>query len=239
MNVRIVMTSAAFGLACGPAHRATAVAPPRLLSVEVRDSTGLPIADARMEVFTFVGGPFWDWVAAEPPMLGDGIHFLRFSHAGYAPTMFSVLLRDGRYVTVRVTLERERDTTRANRVLEASEVHATGEAREGPIRTDVVGVRRIIDRSVIEHADAASVRELLLRTKGTDLGVPKPGGRGCSVMINGDRRRVLSFTEFDQLVGPNEAEALEVVSRGESYFAVSPRRQATGCGTLYAWLRKP
>lgn len=170
----------AFAGACRHVPPSPGSAPPPLLRVEVRDSTGLPLGDATMEVFTFVGGPFWDWVTAEPQVLGDGIHLLRFSHAGSEPTMFSVLLRDGRYVTLRVTLDPRKDATAAGHRLEAVDVHAAGEAQEGRIHTDVIGVRRIIDRSLIERADAASIGELLLRTKGTDLGVPKPGERGGS-----------------------------------------------------------
>jgi hypothetical protein len=74
----------------------------------------LPLPDAKVEVFAFVGTPFWDWIAAEPQALGDGIHLLRFSSTGYRPSMFSVLLREDHRVALRVSLYPESDTARCH-----------------------------------------------------------------------------------------------------------------------------
>jgi len=212
-----------------------------LLQVEVRDSIGLPLPDAKVEVFTFVGTPFWDWIAAEPQALGDGIHLLRFSSTGYRPSMFSVLLRDDHRVALRVSLYPESDTARPSRPLEADEVHATGFTKQGTVTSEVVGVRRVIGRNGIERANARSVYELMRSTTGTELSAPIPGHRGCDVMVNGDRRRVLPFAVFNEMFAPEEAEAFEVVQYvGRSAPTERSVRASRGqCGTLMAWVRKP
>lgn len=209
-----------------------------LLQVEVRDSVGLPLPDAKLEVFTFVGTPFWDWISTEPQALGEGTHMLRFSAPGYRPSMFSVLLRDDHHVALRVSLYDEADTSRRSRSLEVDQVHATGFTKQGTVQSEVVGVRRVIDRAGIERARAVTVYELLRKTKGIELG----GGQGgCTVMVNGDRRRVMSFAVFNQMFTPEEAEAFEVVQtvRMRAPTARTIRAARGMCGMLMAWLRKP
>ena len=54
-----------------------------LIQVEVRDSIGLPLPDAVIEVFTFLdGGVFWEWTPVGAGDLPEGINLLRFSHDG-------------------------------------------------------------------------------------------------------------------------------------------------------------
>jgi hypothetical protein len=211
-----------------------------LLQLEVSDSVGLPLPDAKLEVFTFVGTPFWDWISAEPQALGEGTHLLRFSAPGYRPSMFSVLLRDDHRVALRVSLYDEADTSRRSPSLDANQVHATGFTKQGTVQSEVVGVRRVIDRAGIERAHAVTVYELLRSTKGIELSGLSRGTGGCTVTVNGDRRRVMPFAVFNQMFTPEEAEAFEVVQKvGMRAPTVRTVRAEKGCRVLMAWLRKP
>ena len=211
-----------------------------LLQLEVRDSIGLPLPDATLEVFTFVGTAFWDWIATEPQALGDGTHLLRFSAPGYRPSMFSVLLREDHRVALRVSLYGEADTSRRSPQIEADQVHATGFTKQGTVQSEVVGVRRVIDRAGIERARAVTVYELLRKTKGIELGGLSRGPGACTVTVNGDRRRVMPFATFNQMFTPEEAEAFEVVQKvGMRAPTARTVRAERGCRVLMAWLRKP
>jgi hypothetical protein len=140
-----------------------------------------------------------------------------------------------------VSLYAESDTARPSQHLEADEVHATGFTKQGTVGSEVVGLRRVIGRTGIERADARSVYELLRNTSGTELRAPLPGHPGCSVMVNGDRRRVLPFAVFNQLFPPEQADAFEVVQfvgrRAPTARSILAARGV--CGMLMAWLRKP
>jgi hypothetical protein len=56
------------------------------------------------------------------------------------------------------------------------------------------------------------------------------------VMINGDRRQVLPFAEFDALFGTSDLEVLEVFPRSASLPAAY-QVPKSGCGMLVAWFR--
>src|SRR5215216_3649299 len=119
---------------------------PSLLQVEVADSIGLPLPDAKIEVFTLMdGGVFWEWIVVAPSQLPPGINLLRFSHPGYRSSTFSIPLREGSKVALRVRLMTQGDTTKKKEPLDAREVHAIGLAIEGRMRTDVLGRRRILE----------------------------------------------------------------------------------------------
>ena len=116
------------------------------LQVEVGDSIGLPLPDAKVEVYTFAdGGTFREWVAVEPNELTDGVYLLRFSNQGFRSTALSVPLRKGTRVSLRVRLGAERDTTRHVRVILADEVRSIGIVTEGRATADLTRGRRVLD----------------------------------------------------------------------------------------------
>lgn len=223
-----------------------------LIQVEVRDSVGLPLPDAAIEVFTLLdGGVFWEWARVGAADLPEGINLLRFSHPGYEPTQFSVPLRRGSVVSLRVRLMAERDSATRASSLEARELNVVGLALEGRVKSDVIGHRRIIERPVIERDATHRFGPLMRRVRNTELTVaPATGGSfrvsaqgtggraSCQalVMVNGDRRRVFPFLTFDQLYSTQELEALEVFPRGTS---VPNAYQVTGfrCGMMVAWFK--
>lgn len=223
-----------------------------LIQIEVSDSLGLPLPDAAVEVFTLLeGGVFWEWARVGAADLPAGINLLRFSHPGYRASMFSVPLRPGGKVSLRVRLMAEGDTTRRSTAPEAREVRAIGLALEGKMRTDIIGHRRIVDRSAVESDETRRFGSLMRRVRGTELNIfPATGGsfrvmsQGSSggsrcpvlVMVNGDRRRVFSFPTFDQLYGTADLEMIEVFPRGTSipYAYQVPR---SSCGLLAVWFK--
>lgn len=222
-----------------------------LIQIEVRDSIGLPLPDAKVEVFTFMdGGVFWEWVPIGAGDLPAGINLLRFSHPGYQPAVFSVPLREGGKVSLRVRLLSERDTTGQHHVVQADPVNAIGLAIEGRAKTDIVGRRRILDRHAIEGETVSHFGALMHRARNTELtvlparggtfavyGRSGSGGRSCvQVMVNGDRRRVLPFETFDQLFGTHDVEAIEVFPQGSS-IPMSYQVPRSPCGMLVVWFR--
>jgi hypothetical protein len=226
--------------------------PPSLLQVEVADSIGLPLPDAKIEVFTLMdGGVFWEWIVVAPSQLPPGISLLRFSHPGYRSATFSVPLREGSKVALRVRLDAPRDTTTPGDALDAREVHAIGMAVEGRMKTDIIGRRRILDHGFGGEENATRFGSLLRRARGTELlvlptsaGTYRPfaetvgGSRNCPmlVMMNGDRREVLPFAAFDELYSTSEVEAIEVFPRGTS-LPTAYQVQGSGCGMLVVWFR--
>jgi hypothetical protein len=250
-------------IACATVLAATALAPSSstaqsaakpLLQFEVGDSIGLPLPDTRFEVFTLLeGGIAWEWAPVDPASLGAGIWLVRFSHPGYRSTAFSVPLRDGSTVALRVRLDTLRDTvTRAGKVL-ARTVHGSGLAIEGRVKTDVLGRRRVIAHNDIGvSTDGTTIGAVIRRAENTDLNVVPVsggaylvysrygGGRRCTaqVMINGDRRRFLPFSAFDNLYGPSEIEAIEIFpDAGQAPYSYLPTRSP--CALLVAWMKDP
>lgn len=221
------------------------------VQVEVGDSIGLPLPDAKVEVFTFMeGGVFWEWIPLGSAALPAGINLLRFSYPGYRDATFSVPVREGGTLSVRVRLDPEHDTTRASRDVDARTVRAIGLAIEGRAHTDVVGRRRILERRDFEKETVNRFGPLMRRARNTELTVVPAsggsftvyahtaGGGRCpmQVMINGDRRRILPFDAFDQLFSLAEAETIEIFPTGGSVpFAYQLER--TGCGMIVAWFR--
>jgi len=224
-----------------------------LIQIEVRDSVGLPLPDAAVEVFTVMdGGVFWEWARVGANDLPAGINLLRFSHPGYAPSTFSVPLRSGSVVSLRVRLMPERDSlTRGPTALDARDVNAIGLAIEGRVKTDIIGRRRVVERAAVDADATHRFGPLMRRVRNTELTVvPASGGSfrvqsqgstgrsNCPmlVMVNGDRRRVFPFATFDQLYGTQDIEAIEVFPRAGS-IPNSYQVPGSRCGLLVAWFK--
>ena len=135
-------------------------------------------ATSVIEVFTLLdGGVFWEWARIGAADLPEGINLLRFSYPGYEPTMFSVPLRRGSTVSLRVRLMAERDSAKRASSLDARELSVVGLAIEGRIKSDVIGHRRIIDRALIESDATHRFGRLMRRLRNTELSVtPSTGG---------------------------------------------------------------
>jgi hypothetical protein len=223
-----------------------------LIQIEVRDSIGLPLPDAAIEVFTFFdGGTFWEWARVDAADLPQGINLLRFSHDGYQPAIFSVPLQEGGTVSLRVNLHPERDTVTHRGPVVARDVHAIGLALGGHAKTDIIGRRRIIESRAIDHETNTSFGGLLRRARNTELSMlPASGGTflayaqsgpgkcAMSVMVNGDRRRVLPFETFDRMYGTADVEAIEVFPRAAS-LPLPYQVPNVRCGMMVVWFRVP
>lgn len=244
-----------------PMRNASAQHNPPLLQLEVTDTVGMPLPDARLEVFTLLeGGIVWEWARVEPEGIPHGTYLLRISHPGFEPAVFSVPLRTDGHVALRVRLTAPIDTLTL-REPQALKVRAQGFAVDGHIRTDVIGSRRVLDHRSATMMEPQTLGDLLHRVRGTTLTMyPASGGtftpskarptrapRGsrlgwtCSVpvMLNGDRRKVLTFDAASQLLAPEEIEALEIF---EAPGLIPSAYSVTGgdfCGgtMLVAWMR--
>jgi hypothetical protein len=224
-----------------------------LLQIEVGDSVGLPLPDAKMEVFNLMdGAAFREWVTVEPNELAEGEYLLRVSNPGYRSAVLSVPLRKGTRVSLRVRLGAERDTTRHTRVAQADEVHSIGIVSQGRATTDLMRGRRVLFRESIERASPASLSALLRDAKGFNVvltSTPDGGydagavgygnGYGCPlpVLINGDRRRTIPFGEANQRYGIDVVEAIELVPRASArlYGRLEDRWE---CGVLLIWVKQ-
>jgi len=223
-----------------------------VVQIEVRDSIGLPLPDAKIEVFAFMeGGVFWEWVPLGSAALPPGVNLLRFSYPGYRATTFSVPVREGATLSLRVNLDPVRDTTTRKHSLEARAVHAIGLALEGRAKTDIVGRRMVLDSADLGGESVNRFGPLLHRVRNTELRVlpasggafrvfgQSPGGSfGClvQVMVNGDRRRVLPFDNFDQLFSVSDVEAIEIFPVGSSV-PLSYQVPRAACGLMVVWFR--
>ena len=228
-------------------------APPKpLLQVEVADSIGLPLPDAKTEEFTLMdGGTFREWVLIEPGELADGVHLLRFSNDGYRSAAFSVPLRKGSVISLRVRLGAQPDTTRRKKSVEAVPVNAIGLAIAGRTTTDIIKSRHVLERDAADRANAPSIASLLRIARGLDVLVSPligdnstissssaGGGVSCSipVMINGDRRWLFSFTEANHRFVGDEVEMVELIPRSAATVYVR-RREDADCGLLMLWMK--
>jgi hypothetical protein len=223
-----------------------------VVQIEVGDSIGLPLPDAKVEFFTFMeGGVFWEWIPVDSVALPFGINLLRFSHPGYRPSVFSVPIREKAILSLRVRLDPERDTTRAKESPEAQSVRAIALVIEGRAHTDVLGRRRVIAHESIADESVTRFGPLLRRARNTDLRVlpasggifrvfaQTPGGSytcPVQVMVNGDRRRVLPFETFDQMYSVGDTEAIEIFPMANSV-PLSYQLPRGGCGLLVVWFR--
>ena len=223
-----------------------------VVQIEVGDSIGLPLPDARVEVFPFMeGGVFSEWVPLGSSALPAGINLLRFSYPGFEPTTFSVPVREGTTLSLRVRLAPERDTTKRSKdVIEARSINAIGIVIEGRAHTDIVGRRRILERSEFEGEPVNRFGSLMRRARNTELKVlpasggsfrvyaQNSGGSSCpiQVMVNGDRRRILPFDAFDGLYGVSDAEVIEIFPIGASV-PLSYQVPRPGCGLMVVWFR--
>jgi hypothetical protein len=223
-----------------------------VVQIEVGDSIGLPLPDAKVEVFTFMdGGVFWEWIPVDSVALPAGINLLRFSHPGYRSTMFSIPVREKSTLSLRVRLDPERDTTHAGSSPEARPVRAIALVLEGRAHTDVLGRRRVVEHAVFANESVSRFGQLMHRVRNTELRVlPAPegtfrvfaqssgGSYNCpvQVMVNGDRRRVLPFETFDQLYSLGDTEAIEIFPLGSSV-PLSYQVSGAGCGVMVVWFR--
>ena len=266
MNVarRIAVTTLAVVAVVTPARNAAAQEKSPFLQLEVTDTVGVPLPDARLEVFTLLeGGMVWEWARVLPEGIPAGTYLLRISNPGYEPAIFSVPVRNDGHVALRVRLTAPIDTV-AVKEPQALKVRAHGFAIDGRVRTDVIGTRRILDHRSATMTKPQTLGDLLHRVKGTTLTMyPTSDGtftpakrqstRGawyaappCSVpvMLNGDRRKVLSFEAANKLLAPDEIEALEIFeSPGvvPSAYNVWTGEFLSGtfcrAGLLVAWMR--
>lgn len=223
-----------------------------VVQIEVGDSIGLPLPDAKVEVFTFAdGGVFWEWLPLGSEPMAAGINLLRFAYPGYAPATFSVPVREGGTLSLRVRLQPERDTLGSTHNPVAREIHAIGLALDGRAKTDIIGRRRIIERRMIDSESVDRFGPLLRRVTNTDLSVipgsagsfrvfsqSAGGGSRCpiQVMVNGDRRRVLPFDAFDQLFSTRDVEAIEIFPAGSSMPLIYQTIRGN-CGLMIVWFR--
>ena len=244
-----------------PTQRAASQASPRsLLQLEVTDTVGIPLPDARLEVFTLLeGGIVWEWARVTPDGIPEGIYLLRISNPGYEPSVFSIPLRKDGHVSLRVRLTAPADTAGVKDP-QAVKVRAQGFAIDGRVRTDVIGTRRVLDRRATTMTKPQTLGDLLHRVRGTTLRMyPTSGGTftpsrnrsargsryaryGCSVpvMLNGDRRKVLSFDAANQLLPPDEIEALEIFEapgNTPSPYTVAGGEFCGGGTMLVAWMK--
>lgn len=223
-----------------------------VVQIEVGDSIGLPLPDAKVEVFTIMdGGVFWEWIPVDSVPLPIGINLLRFSYPGYRPTVFSVPVREKATLSLRVRLDPQRDTAETSRAPEAHSVRAIALVLEGSAHTDVLGRRRVVEQNLIANESVSRFGQLLHRVRNTELRVlPASGGTfrvlsqsnggsyNCpvQVMVNGDRRRVLPFDTFDQMFSLVDAEAIEIFPMGSSV-PLSYQVARSGCGLMVVWFR--
>jgi hypothetical protein len=222
-----------------------------LLFIEVSDTVGLPLPDTRLELFDrAAGGLSREWLPIEPEMLEEGIHLLRFSHPGYKSSTFSVPLREGGLVTLRVRLAADsgQDALRPGRAI-AKHIRAIGVARQGRATTDVIDGRLVLDREDIERAGAPTIAETLREARETGVVVEDtPGGlhtvrqisgprQRCpvQVMINGDKTFTISFLRFEELYRLSEAEVIEIIPDPKT-LPFEFRRSGDLCGFLLIWL---
>ena len=252
---RAIAAMVAFStLGFAPADVAQSQAPRSpMLQVEVGDSIGLPLPDATIEVYVLAGGAAGrEWVAVEPNELPEGVHLLRFSNPGYRSVVLSAPLHKGGRVALRIRLGAERDTTRRARTVQAEAVRSFGIVTEGRATADLTNGRRVLERSAIERAGAASIAALLRDVRNAnvvvtaspdgefDVGAVAAGaGYGCTlpVLINGDRRTVIAFPEANQRYGIDAVEAIEVIPRAAArlYGHIEDRWE---CGVLVLWVNR-
>jgi hypothetical protein len=221
-----------------------------IVQIEVADSIGLPLPDAKTEVFTFMNGSvFWEWVGIDSTALPAGINLLRFSYPGYKSATFSVPVREGGKLSLRVRLEPEGDTTKRATVVHARQVRAIGLALEGRAKTDIIGHRLTLVSHDVEREPTNRFGPLMRRTRNSELRVfparggsfavyAQDGGPRCQlpVMINGDRRRILPFDTFDQMFSVADVETIEIFPRAGSIpLAYQPMQG--GCGLMIVWFK--
>ena len=258
---RLVVAAIAMTSVAASVQNVSAQQPTPLLQLEVTDTVGIPLPDARLEVFTLLeGGIVWEWTRVSPAGIPAGTYLLRISNPGYEPAVFSVPLRKDGQVALRVRLTAPTDTLSVKEP-QALKVRAQGFAIDGPVRTSVIGNRRVVDHRSATMTHPQTLGDLLHRVKGTALTMyPTSGGTftpsktrparysrssrmssSCSppVMLNGDRRKVLTFEAANQLLAPEEIEALEIFEApGLIPSAYTPSGgEFCGGALLVAWMR--
>ena len=225
---------------------------PPLLQLEVRDRSGLPLPNAKLELFAYAeGGLFREWVPVVPGMLGPGVHLLRFSHSGFEPVVFSVPVRRQTPVSLRVELDAEAPRPRGGDAV-AVPVNAIGLALDRRAGTDILGSRRVLDRHAYERTNARGVAEVLrVPSVRRSIGASEAGvadgvllrnprtGEGCApaIMLNGDVTLALSFARYQELYRLSEPEVVEFVLDGKAVPYTFKRGENLDCPVMMIWLR--
>ena len=224
-----------------------------LFQLEVTDSVGLPLPDAKVEWFTYMPGGVWrEWVEVAPFQLEPGMHLLRLSHEGYRPSILSVPLEKGRRASLRVRLRRDTgpDTGRSRvNVIDASDVRGVGLIVGSGVARDFLGERRIIDRPAIERAGRSRLSDILRRVSGAGVMV-LPGSAGRStvriggrqlctagVMVDGKPNRTITFASFEATQSASDPEVIELVERANAIPFSFRRGESGDCAMVLVWLR--
>jgi hypothetical protein len=224
-----------------------------LLQLEVNDSLGLPLPNARLELYAYAeGGLFREWIEITPEMLGQGTYLLRFSHDGYRAAVFSVPLRPEAPVSLRVRLRPDAPLPVGGGPPAAVPVTAIGLALGGRSGSDIIGARRVLDRDAFERTNANGVAEVFRvhsvrksvgahETSG-DWGVrlknPRTGDV-CDppIMMNGDVTLTLTLARYQELYRLSEPEAIEFVLDGRAVPHTFRRGYNLNCPVMMIWLR--
>ena len=222
---------------------------PPLLQLEVADSVGIPLPDAKLETYTLMSGAvFREWVVVTPNMLTAGTHLVRVSSAGFAPVALSVPLKNDSQFSLRVRLHGLRSSISPKGRIEPGSIAAIGIPLGDPSRPDVVQARRIVLRETIEQSQAKTLPDLLRRLGGADVvvttraggsvelrGAWDGGASGCllSMLANGDPRFPSSLQEIDDI---SDVEAIEIF-RGRTADPYMRKREPWQCGLVIAWLK--
>jgi hypothetical protein len=247
---RIGVVGALALAASAPAGAAVQIHGDSLFQLEVTDSLGLPLPNAKLELFTLMEGAIWrEWVTIQPYHLQPGMHLLRFSHEGFRASTFSVPLEKGRRVSVRVRLSPESDRQAPRDVVEAAQVRAVGLVLASGAPRDFLGDRRIIDHAMIERIERTRLSEILRRTSRSGVMVlplsgnrssVRVGGRGlCAtgVMVNGNPTLRTTFARFEDSHWASEPEVIEIVARANAVPFSFRRVDGGDCAMLLVWLR--
>ena len=227
-----------------------------LLQVEVTDTKGIPLPDAKIETFAFLeGGIFREWAEVVPAKLPTGIYLMRFSNPGYQSSTFSVPLQHGVTLSVRVRLHEGSDSLRhrsKQKELQYTAPEAIVVAFNADGKTDLLGHRRVFDQIPTEEGSGAWFNfrdpKLKVRHQPSTIGNMDPvmgeswknqkGSVNCPMkaLINGDTRLPVVYGNFGNNRSIEDIEALEIFTEG----AAIPRAYrvpGSGCGLAVVWFR--
>jgi hypothetical protein len=242
---------ASFGLTRSPLEAQQKVQ--ALLQVEVTDSKGIPLPDAKIETFTFLeGGTFREWAEVVPDQLPTGIYLMRFSHPGYRSSTFSVPLQHGVIAAVRVRLHEGSDSVpRPSKDLQSTAPEAIVVAFDGKTQRDLFGHRRVFDQ--IPHDEGSGARldftnpMVKARKQVGTVGKVDPmmrdtwktqrGEEVCprKTLVDGDTRHAGAYGNGRRRP-IEDIEAVEVFTEGAA-IPQPYRIRGSDCGLIVVWYR--